>query len=99
MNENELYVVKEYKFDNPLIQKIDSIIDGCYRDCHNKYFHTFRNVCIYDIKLTNITNNEIINIIISDESLGLYELNKKLTIARQRGFKFNQIKKLTKKIY
>ena len=36
MNENEIYVVKEYKFDSPLITKIDSIIDGCYRDCHNK---------------------------------------------------------------
>ena len=99
MNENELYVVKEYKFDNPLITKIDSIIDGCYRDCQNKYFHTFKYVCIYDITLTNITNNDIINITISDESLGLYELNKKLTIARERGFVFNQINKLTIKIY
>ena len=99
MNENEIYVVKEYIFDNPLITKIDSIIDGCYKDCHNKYFHTFRYVCIYDITLTNITNNEIINITISDESLGLYELNIKLTIARQRGFILNQIKKLTIKIY
>ena len=62
-------------------------------------FHTFKYVCIYDIKLTNITNNEIFNITISDESLGLYELNKKLTIARERGFVFNQINKLTKKIY
>ena len=99
MNENELYVVNEYKFDNPFIQKIDSILDGCYRDCHNKYFHTFRYVCINDIKLTNITNNDIINISLFDESLGLYELNKKLTIARQRGFKFNQINKITIKIY
>ena len=99
MNENELYVVKEYIFDNPLITKIDSIIDDCYRDCHNKYFHTFKYVCIYDITLTNITNNEIINITISDESLDLYKLNKKLTIARERGFKFNQINKLTIKIY
>ena len=99
MNENEIYIVKEYNFDNPPITKIDSIIDGCYRDCHNKYFHTFKYVCIYDIKLTNITNNEIINITISDESLGLYELNKKLTIARQRGFILNQINKLTIKIY
>ena len=99
MNENELYVVKEYIFDNPLITKIDSIIDDCYRDCHNKYFHTFKYVCIYDITLTNITNSEIINITISDESLGLYKLNKKLTIARERGFKFNQINKLTIKIY
>ena len=99
MKEKELYVVKEYKFGNPLITKIVSIIDGCYRDCHNKYFHTFNYVCIYDITLTNITTNEIINITISDESLGLYELNKKLNIARQRGFILNQIKKLTIKIY
>ena len=99
MNENELYVVKGYEFYNPSIQKTDSIIDGCYRDCHNKYFHTFRYVCIYDIKLTNITNNEKINISLSDESLGLYELNIKLTIARQRGFILNQINKLTIKIY
>ena len=62
MNENELYVVKEYIFENPPIIKIDSIIDGCYRSCHNKYFLTFKYVCIYDIKLKNITNNEIINI-------------------------------------
>ena len=99
MNENELYVVKEYKFDNPLITKIDSIIDNCYRDCHKKYFHTFKYVCIYDIKLTNITNNEMINISLSDESLGLCELNKKLTVARQRGFILNQINKLTIKIF
>ena len=99
MNEKELYVLKEYKFDNPLITKIDSIIDGCYRDCHKKYFHTFKYVCIYDITLTNITNKEIINITISDESLGLYELNKKLTIARQRGFRFLHINELTMNIY
>ena len=99
MKENELYVVKKYKFDNPLFHKIDSKIDGCYRDCHNKYFHTFKYVCIYDIKLTNITNNEIINISISDESMNLFELNKKLTVARQRGFRFLHIKKLTIRIY
>ena len=51
MIENELYVVKEYNFDNPLITKVDSIIDSCYRDCHNKFFHTFKYECIYDIKL------------------------------------------------
>ena len=99
MNENQLYVVKEYKFDNPLITKIDSIIDNCYRDCHKKYFHSFKYVCIYDIKLTNITNNEKINISLSDKSLGLCELNKKLTIARQRGFILNQKNKLTIKIF
>ena len=44
MNENELHVVKEHNFDNPHITKIVSIIDGCYRDCHNIFFHTFKNV-------------------------------------------------------
>ena len=75
------------------------MIDNCYRDCYNKYFHTFKYVCIYDIKFTNITNNEILNLTISDESMNLFELNKKLTLARQRGFIFNQINKLTIKIY
>ena len=78
--------MKEYKFDNPLFHKKDSIIDGCYRNCHKKYFHTFKYVCIYDIKLTSITNNEIIIISISDESMTWFEINKKLTLARQRGF-------------
>ena len=95
MNGDELYVVKEYIFDNPSIQKVDSLIDNSIRDCHIKYFHTFRYVCIYDIELTNITNNEIIIISISVESMNLFEINKKLKLARQRGYIFNQIKKLT----
>ena len=99
MNENELYVVKEYKFDNPLIQKIDSLIDISIRDCHYKYFHTFNYVCEYNINFTNITNNEIVNFTISDKSMGLYELNKKLSIARQRGCIFNQINNFKIKIY
>ena len=76
MNENELYVVKENIFDNPLITKIDSIIDSCYRDCHKKNFHTFKYECIYDIKLKNITDNERINLTISGKSMNSYELNK-----------------------
>ena len=98
MNENELYVVNEYKFDNPRITKIDSIIDSCYRDCHKKYFLMFKYVCLYNIKLTKITINEIINITNSVESMNLFELNKKLILARQRGFRFLQINKLTIKI-
>ena len=99
MNENELYVVKEYIFDNPLITEIDSLIDKCFRDCHNSYFHSFQYECIYDIELTNITNNEIINLKIRGKSMNLYELNKKLTVARQNGFMYNQINKLTLKFY
>ena len=95
----ENVIVKEYEIDSPLIQKIDSIIDNCIRDCHNKYFHTFDHICEYDLNCTNITNNETINFTISEKCMGMYELNKKLTIARENGFIFNQINKLTIKIY
>ena len=95
MNKNQLTVVKEDEFDKPLFQKLDSIIDDCYRHCHNKLFHTFEYNCVYDIQLTNIINNEVFNITISDKSMKLYELNKKITVARQNGFIINQINKVT----
>ena len=56
MNENQLYVVREYKFDNPLITNRDSNIDKCFRDCQKICFQNFMYECIYDNKLTNITN-------------------------------------------
>ena len=96
---DENVIVKEYEIDNPLFQKIDSLIDNSIRDCHNKYFHTFDHICEYDIQLTNITNNESVSFTISEKSMCMYELNKKLTIARENGFIFNQINKLTIKIY
>ena len=91
MNDN--IIVKEYEFKNPLNQKIDSLIDNSIRDCHDKYFHTFDHICEYDLKFTNIGNNESVIFTISDKSIGLYELNKQLTLARERGFKLNQINK------
>ena len=99
MNENQLTIVKEYEFDNLLIQQIDSLIDNSIRDCHNKYFHTFDHICEYDIQLTNITDNESVNFTISEKSMGMYELNKKSTLARENGFIFNHINKLTIKTY
>ena len=99
MNENQLTVVKKYEFNNPLIQKIDSLIDKSIRDCHNKYFHTFDHICEYNINFINTSNNQSINFTISDRSMGMYELNQKLTLARERGFQFNQINELTIKIY
>ena len=99
MKENEIYVVKEYKFDNPIFTEIDSIIDKCFRDCHNSYFHNFKYECIYDNKLTNFNNNEIFNLTISGKSRSFYELNKKLAVARQNGFMFNQINKISIKFY
>ena len=98
MNENQLTLVKEYEFDEPLFQKIDSIIDKSIRDCHDNYFHTFDHICENNLNFTNITNNETVNLTFSDENMGLFELNKKLTVARQNGFIFNQINKLTIKI-
>ena len=88
---NESVFVKKYEFDKPLIQKLVSKIDNCLRDCHHKYFHTFDHICEYDKKLTKIGNNEMINLTISGKSMNFYEINKKLTIARQNGFLFSQI--------
>ena len=97
MNEN--VIVKEYEFNNLLIQKIDSLIDSSIRDCHDKYSHTFDHICEYDLNFTNITNNETVNFTLSHKSMGLYELNKKLTVARGNAYIFIQIKNFEIKIY
>ena len=67
------------------------------------YFHSFKNRCVYDIKHTNITNIEEVNLPIS---LGYMEfisenfgLNKRIKNARNNGFIFIEIVKLTIKIY
>ena len=61
------------------------MIDDCIRDCHHKNFSAFDHLCVCAIKLTNIGNNEIFNLTISGKSLKLYELNQKITLARQKG--------------
>ena len=99
INENQLSVVKEHEYIKPLTHKIDSIMDNCIRDCHNRLFHTFEYKCAYDIQPTNVRNNEIFNLTISDKSIGLFEITK-TKMAQRRGFIFNQIKKnITRKIY
>ena len=98
-NENKLFVVKEYEFENPLFQNINSIIDKCGRDCHYKYFHTFEYECVYNLTFTKIINNETVNFAVSEKQSTIYKLNKKLTLARERGFIFNQIKNFKIKIY
>ena len=80
MNKNQLTIVKEYKFDSPLITNIESIIDSWFEDCHNNYFHNFKYECIFDSELTNINSNEIVNSAISGKGMNLYDLNKKLEL-------------------
>ena len=75
-------MVKEYEFNNPHIQKIDSLIDNFIRDCHKKYFDTLDHICEYDLNFTIITKKESVNFTISDKSMGLFELNQKLSISR-----------------
>ena len=88
MNENT--IVKEYEVIRPLFHKKDSIFDNCTRDCHYKYFHTFDHNCVDDIKFKNIRKNKVINLTISDKSMGLFEINEKLKIAGQNGFIINR---------
>ena len=59
IDENQLTIVKKYEIVKPLIYKID---------CHDKYFHTNKYNCIYYKNLTNITNNEIFNLTISNKN-------------------------------
>ena len=90
MNENELYLLNEYKFDNPFITGKDSISDNCFKDCHNNYFHKFIFESVYDNKLTNITGIKIFDLTINDKSMDSYDLNKKLKVVRHNIFKFNK---------
>ena len=99
MKVNELYFVKEYNFDNPFVIEIESIIDKSFKNCHNNFFHKFKYDGINDNKFTSITDNEIFNLTISVKSMNLYELKRKLKVARHNGFTFIEINKLTKKFY
>ena len=99
IDENQLIIVMEYEFDKPLFQKRDSLIDNSIRDCHDSDFHTFDHLCEYNLNFTNTINNETVNFTISDNCMGMYELNQKLATVRGNGFIFNQIKKFKIKIH
>ena len=86
MNQNQLTIFEEYESDNPDIHEINYTIDNCIRDRHKKYFHTFEYKCVYDIKLTNIGNNETVNLTTSDTIMCLYELEKTIKSARKNWF-------------
>ena len=92
-------LVKQNDFIRPDIQNIDSIIDIGIRDCHKKYFHTIEHKWIHYINFKNITNNDIISLIVAGKQMNLYGLNKNVNIARENGFTINQLNKLTIKVY
>ena len=96
---NENVIVQGYEFDKPLIQKIDFLFDKSIGDCHDKYFRRFDHIFEQNLNFTNTSNNETVNFTISDKSMGMYELNQKLAIARGNGFIFNQRNDFKKKIY
>ena len=102
INKNDLFIVKEYKFDKKDIHEIDYILDDVTKDCRN-YFHTFDYKLVYDINFINISNNEEINLIITHKAMQYkteyYGLNKKIKNARQNGFIFNQINNFKIEVY
>ena len=99
MNDNQMTIVKLYEFNNPLFKDIDFIFDKCIRDCYKKYFQPNRNICLYNIEFINISNNNIINLTISDSYLTINELRKKLKNAKNNEYIFSKINKLTIKFY
>ena len=65
MNDNQLTVVKEYKFYKNYIHEIYYLLDDVIKHCRKNYFHTFEYKLVYDINFTNISNNEEVNIIVT----------------------------------
>ena len=74
-------VVKKYDFDKLDIHEIDYLPDDNFKGCRINYFHTFEYRVVYDIKFTNISNNEEINFTITHTSTEIktefYGSNKK----------------------
>ena len=95
----KMLLLKNAISKKPLVQKVTSLIDNSKRDCHNIFFHTFDHIIEYDLNFANIGNNETVNFTISDKSMGMYDLNKKLTVACGNGYIFNQINNFKIKNY
>ena len=45
MDASEYYLVKEYKFDNPLRNGMTSVLDNFFGDCDKNYFQKFEDEC------------------------------------------------------
>ena len=99
----ESTVAKEHDFIQQDNYETDYLLDDIIKGCRSKLFHTFECKLVYDVKFTNISNNEEANFIITLISMEfkneVYGLNKRIKIARRNGLVFNQINNLTIKIY
>ena len=73
----EFTLVKKFEFNMSCIHKVKCLYNRSFGDCYKKYYHMFHYTCLYDVSFSNISNNEIIKLTISDKSTSLYELNKK----------------------
>ena len=51
-------LVKQNEFIAPYIDDVNYILNDNIEDCRKNYFHSFENRCVYNIKITNIRNNE-----------------------------------------
>ena len=58
-------VVKEIEIFQPEIDELCYILDNIFKDCRDEFFHTFEYKFVYDIKFTNLTNNEEVNLTIT----------------------------------
>ena len=54
---NEI-VDKEYEVIKPKVDEEDYVLDDVFKDFGKEFFHFFEYRCVYDIKFTNIANNE-----------------------------------------
>ena len=63
---NENNIVKECEFKKPVIDEVKYLLDKVNNECRNNFFHKFRNKCVYDIKCTNIINNEEVIVILNN---------------------------------
>ena len=89
--------------NKPQIDEVDYLLDKVIKGCEMKFFHTFKYRCVYDINVTNITNNEKVILIISHEYIEFktkhYGVNKKVNKKKNSKFKIDEMFKITIKIY
>ena len=81
---------KEYTQVEPNTNEVDNIIRKTLKGCRDKYFHSFKYKCVYDIKFKKFTKTKKVHTKIDKRRL---KENEKTIFAGQNSFKFSQINK------